>query len=300
MIGETSNKNAELKKFVQTFILAEQPSGYFVLNDIFRYIKEEEDEEVVEEAPPAEEPVEMPKQEEAAPTEPLDAVVVDQKLEQTIEEAKPEATEEPKANGVAEPVAEEPKEEEAPTPEAVEKEIAAEASAEVEKPQDPVPTPAAVTRAPSAAKVPAVPAAPPKAMSWANRAAAAAAASAPKPAVPQVKPASPATTTQARAPPAATPTPAAATTPDVKDDKENQNPLAKSDGWQTAGNDAKRQNRPAAAQPQEKEGTMGYIRNVTEGVNADELKAAISKFGEVTYFDINRQKVCLPSIHSCI
>jgi hypothetical protein len=38
VIGETSNKSAKLRKFVQTFVLAPQPTGYFVLNDIFRYI----------------------------------------------------------------------------------------------------------------------------------------------------------------------------------------------------------------------------------------------------------------------
>lgn len=45
VIGEMSNKSAPHRKFVQTFVLAEQPNGYFVLNDIFRYINEEEDEE---------------------------------------------------------------------------------------------------------------------------------------------------------------------------------------------------------------------------------------------------------------
>ncbi|KAF9051606.1 hypothetical protein BJ165DRAFT_1340784 [Panaeolus papilionaceus] len=41
VIGEMSNHNEPWRKFVQTFFLAEQPNGYFVLNDIFRYLKEE-------------------------------------------------------------------------------------------------------------------------------------------------------------------------------------------------------------------------------------------------------------------
>ncbi|PPR00763.1 hypothetical protein CVT24_000788 [Panaeolus cyanescens] len=41
VIGEMSNHNEQWRKFVQTFFLAEQPNGYFVLNDIFRYLKEE-------------------------------------------------------------------------------------------------------------------------------------------------------------------------------------------------------------------------------------------------------------------
>lgn len=45
VVGELSNKGGAWRKFAQTFFLAEQPNGYFVLNDIFRYMKEESDEE---------------------------------------------------------------------------------------------------------------------------------------------------------------------------------------------------------------------------------------------------------------
>ncbi|KAJ1311236.1 hypothetical protein OPQ81_009736 [Rhizoctonia solani] len=41
VIGEMSNSGEAWRKFTQTFFLAEQPNGYFVLNDIFRYLKEE-------------------------------------------------------------------------------------------------------------------------------------------------------------------------------------------------------------------------------------------------------------------
>ncbi|KAF8068742.1 hypothetical protein FPV67DRAFT_1415200 [Lyophyllum atratum] len=41
VIGEMSNHGEPWRKFVQTFFLAEQPNGYFVLNDIFRFLKEE-------------------------------------------------------------------------------------------------------------------------------------------------------------------------------------------------------------------------------------------------------------------
>ena len=41
VLGELSNKGAEASKFCQTFFLAEQPEGYYVLNDIFRYLKED-------------------------------------------------------------------------------------------------------------------------------------------------------------------------------------------------------------------------------------------------------------------
>ena len=46
VIGELSNRGEAWRKFVQTFFLAEQPNGYFVLNDIFRFLKDE----VVEES----------------------------------------------------------------------------------------------------------------------------------------------------------------------------------------------------------------------------------------------------------
>lgn len=53
VIGEMSNNGGAWRKFAQTFFLAEQPNGFFVLNDIFRNIKEEGDEdEVVDVAAP--------------------------------------------------------------------------------------------------------------------------------------------------------------------------------------------------------------------------------------------------------
>ncbi|EMR08494.1 hypothetical protein PNEG_03320 [Pneumocystis murina B123] len=43
VLGEMSNCDGPSRKFAQTFFLAEQPNGYFVLNDIFRYLKEDID-----------------------------------------------------------------------------------------------------------------------------------------------------------------------------------------------------------------------------------------------------------------
>ena len=45
VIGELSNKSAPQRKFTQTFVLAEQTNGYFVLNDMFRYILEDEEDD---------------------------------------------------------------------------------------------------------------------------------------------------------------------------------------------------------------------------------------------------------------
>ncbi|KAF9262256.1 hypothetical protein L218DRAFT_867827 [Marasmius fiardii PR-910] len=54
VIGEMSNAGGPWRKFVQTFFLAEQPNGYFVLNDIFRFLKEDtvEGEEASDSAEP--------------------------------------------------------------------------------------------------------------------------------------------------------------------------------------------------------------------------------------------------------
>ncbi|QSZ35571.1 hypothetical protein DSL72_008441 [Monilinia vaccinii-corymbosi] len=315
VIGETSNKSAEPKKFVQTFVLAQQPTGYFVLNDIFRYINEEGEEEqgeapeVKEESAPAPlvDDVEMPAapaaaEEPAAPEATLDADVVDKKLEETIV-AEP-ATAEPTTNGdsaeaateAAEEKPEEPKvEERTPTPEEIEKAVDEELKAP-EKPKDPVPTPE-LSRQPSAVKpAPVQPATPAKPMSWAARIAASA-GSAPKPAVPVVQPkaAAPAAPKPAApaAQPAKQPTTPATTAATPAAEKKDNSPTG-SAGWQTAGGDAKRQNRPQSIsqQPAEDKGTLGYVRNVNASVKDEELRSALSSFGELIYFDINRSKNC--------
>lgn len=41
VLGEMCNRDAPLQKFSQTFFLAPQPNGYYVLNDIFRFLKDE-------------------------------------------------------------------------------------------------------------------------------------------------------------------------------------------------------------------------------------------------------------------
>ena len=232
------------------------------------------------------------------PAAALDADVVDKKLEETIV-SMPAVTDVPPTNGTADTVeAEEApvsatKTEEIPTPESAEKAVEEEIK-EPEKPQDPVPSPV-ISRLPSTSKpaASAQPAAPPKPLSWASRAAAAV-GSTPKPAVPAVAPKTSTPPAQTRtAPPtqAAKPTTAQPNSAQSEKEKENNPP----GGWQTAGSDhSKRQNRPQSVSgPPEKEGTMGYVKNVTEKVGTDELRAALGAFGELIYFDVNRGKVGL-------
>jgi hypothetical protein len=236
--------------------------------------------------------------EEPASSE-LDTKVVDKKLEETIE-AEPAVAEEPATNGTNAEVESEDKpesvaeSEDIPTPEVAAKEVEEEV-AEPEKPKDPVPTPA-ITRAPSSSKPtpPAQPTGPPKPLSWASRAAAAVGTT-PKPAVPIITPKTSTPPAQPRAAPPSQPkaaqasTPAAATVTPSEKDKEN----TPGSGWQSVvGEHAKRQNRPQSiSSPPEKEGTMGYVRNVTEKVQTEELKSALGAHGKLIYFDVNRQKV---------
>ncbi|KAK2679935.1 RNA recognition motif domain [Fusarium oxysporum f. sp. vasinfectum] len=272
VIGETCNNNKAPKKFVQTFVLAQQPSGYFVLNDILRYIDDESDDESAaasEEA--AEEPAAPATEEPAAAVEPeatqsveetkeeapaLDPEVVDQKLEEvstskesvTLNGSTPEEVDEAKAPETKPEVPAETADEAA-------KELAEEDVKEPEKPKDPSPTPVSKpVAAPPAA--PEKPAAPPKPMTWASRAAAAL----PKPVVPLPK-----TTTP----------------PDAA-------------GWQTAGSDSKRQNRPQSVSgpPADKESTTAYVKFVTDKVQDADLRNALTAFGELKSLDIIRQKNC--------
>ena len=230
--------------------------------------------------------------EEAAPAA-LDADVVDKKLE-TVEAEPTAAVSTTNGTGETTVEAEEApvaatKVEEVPTPETAVKAVEEEIK-EPKKPKDPTPSPV-ISRPPPATKPaqPAHPPAPAKPLSWASRAAAAV-GSTPKPADPALTPKTATPPAQTRAAPPATKPAAAQPTPapSAPAEKENNAP----GGWQTAGDHAKRQNRPQSiSAPPEKEGTMAYIRNVTEKLSPEELRTALEAYGTLIYFDINRTKV---------
>lgn len=227
-----SNDSGPWRKFAQTFFLAEQPNGYFVLNDIFRFLKEdtvadeEEDaaEETVDGYDKLEEsvPVAVPESkievaEKEEPVVPLQQEEVPKAAEQKIvetpaaapvkEEVTKSVVEEvskdvatpapaPVANGSAEKAA-------TPVAEAAPVEVAA-----------PVETPAAPAQKatpPPAAATPSKPAAPPAPKTWASLAKGAAGAWG-KPA-PAPSPAAPAAAPKPAAPAAAAPAAAAPTAP---------------------------------------------------------------------------------------
>ncbi|KII87621.1 hypothetical protein PLICRDRAFT_54700 [Plicaturopsis crispa FD-325 SS-3] len=154
VIGEMSNHGDPWRKFVQTFFLAEQPNGYFVLNDIFRFLKEETvegDDASETEATAPTVSVPEPAPEPAAPTpayepEPEPAPV-------------PEPVEEPPTTVIPEPVAPTPPPEPSPQPNGIHHTEPEPAPPAVEEPPAPVsapePTPAPPT--PAAAPPPAAP-----------------------------------------------------------------------------------------------------------------------------------------------
>jgi hypothetical protein len=66
-----------------------------------------------------------------------------------------------------------------------------------------------------------------------------------------------------------------------------------SGGWQTAGAEHSRKQSRSQTQPPPNDGRVrAYVKNVYPEVGSEELKAALSKYGEIVYFDISRQKVC--------
>ncbi|KAG0170631.1 hypothetical protein DFQ28_000156 [Apophysomyces sp. BC1034] len=93
VMGEMCNKNGPSQKFCQTFFLAPQPNGYYVLNDIFRFMKDdvdidyygcdEEDDEEEQRQQQLEDELEIPQPEKAMElaimpiSEPIETVELD-------------------------------------------------------------------------------------------------------------------------------------------------------------------------------------------------------------------------------
>ncbi|EEP77049.1 predicted protein [Uncinocarpus reesii 1704] len=284
VIGELSNKSEPPRKFVQTFVLAEQRNGYYVLNDIIRFLVDDDeeiitDEQVPDETPSAKAPVEQVEvQEEATPEQPdngrqadTEAAVqeVDEKLVATAKEPEPkteeaEAAVEPKQ--VTEPST-------APVPTTAE-------ALEQEKPKEPEPTPIV---SPSKAATPVVekeniPPVKPASMSWASIASSntnKAAAVATPVAVPHPVPVA-----QPRAAPVPAPSqPAQPTVPANGETAPSQTSSSSGSEWQTAGRGRD-------------ENVLAYIKNVNEKVDAALLKQTLQRFGKLKYFDVSRQRSC--------
>lgn len=294
VIGEMSNKSEPHHKFVQTFVLAEQPNGYFVLNDIFRYLKDDED-EIVDDEPiqpevPAEEPP-TPADGQVTVEDHADEVVaseptiqkVDEKLEE--EKAATEEAETAEVNGAIIPAATEESvavpESTATTEETGEKSVD---SAADEQPTEPETT--AATPAPAETAGAGNPEAPPAKKTWASMLGGGGVKAPAVPALPASTPASQSKTSRP-APASQAPKSAIDTTVPAPNTT-SSTPTSQSNGWQTAEHSKKGktgQNKPT-------EGVvLAYIKNVNEKVDARILREVLESFGELKYFDVSRQRV---------
>ncbi|CAL5872250.1 uncharacterized protein PFLUO_LOCUS6511 [Penicillium psychrofluorescens] len=280
VIGEISNKSEPSRKFAQTFVLAEQPNGYYVLNDIFRYLVE--DEELAQEEAAPQPVVEAPT---AAPAAPAAPAVDDQVTELAAVNKVDEKLEEAKTNGdIAQPKEVPPQtngtpaeeETQAPLP-AVEAELV-----ENEKPQTPEPSPAPEQQ--EAEKEPEAPSSfAPK--SWATIASKPGAQPPVIPAIPAAAPkAAPAAAPAAAASQPAAPVATPAAEPAASQDTASNDGA----GWQTAGSDHKKTQSRAG----EEQTVLAYVKNVTDKVDASLLKQTLSRFGKLRYFDVSRPKNC--------
>ena len=339
VIGEISNKAAAHRKFVQTFVLAEQPKGYFVLNDIFRYILEDEEEEMengeVADEAAATQPLE-PEHESTTLTsssDPVqqehDAEQVDRKLEEEVlQQSGPDldppsdvtpaiAPTSAEAVDIAEdapaaaPVVKEAEGEVAEAPEQAAEAAAVQDEAQPERPRDPDPTPIASPSKPTKAdpvESPAstLPVAPPKPAApktWANLVAA---NRAPAPAVPNGAPSNSSITSPPAPQPKAAPssTNQSATPPtSANEDAPTKTQQNGNSGWQMAGSDnSKKQGRQQSQSGSgSQENVLGYVKYVTDKVDASILKTTLAQYGKLVYFDVSRPKVCFeitPSMNS--
>lgn len=313
VIGAMSNRSEPHRKFVQTFNLAPQNNGYYVLNDIFRYLLDEEEETGSGDA--SQEMTQMTTvsvgYQEPAPTlndtepkgltsssDPVaqehDASLVDTELEEVVREQESETKETvPAVNGTPEV---EQTDDVKETPAAVASNTETpDDGAQTEQLKDPEPEPEPAPQPKEPAK-PAPPVKPPVPRTWAQL------ASSNRPAAPTatVPAAIPSPTIQAKpiqspqvlAPiaPAAVATP---TTPAREPSPAEGSQEGSSGGWQTAGAEHSRKQSRSQAQPPSNDGRVrAYVKNVYPEVGSDELKAALSKHGEIVYFDISRPKVC--------
>ena len=211
----------------------------------------------------------------------------------------------------AAPVVRETEEGVADTPEQAAEAAAVEDQAQPEKPRDPDPTPIASPPKPVKADLvesaaSATPVAPPKPAApktWANLVAA---NRAPAPAVPNGAPSNSSITSPPAPQPKAAPssTNRSATPPtSASEDAPTKTQQNGNSGWQMAGSDnSKKQGRQQSQSGSgNQENVLGYVKNVTDKVDASILKTTLAHYGKLVYFDVSRPKVCseiAPSINT--
>lgn len=298
VIGEMSNKSEPHHKFVQTFVLAEQPNGYFVLNDIFRYLSNDEDEIVEDAQPQAEVPAEEPptpaegftaSQQSMEDTAVTEAAVeaIDEKLEEDKQETAPVGGQE--VNGALIPPSAEQAADEPETSEAEEEGVEEEEEAAAPAPEEPIASEATQTKTtPDAAAATVAPAsadAPPAIKTWASMVGGAAK----PPAIPALPVTTPAAQPKAPRPAQSAQAPKATADSSANASTTASTPTSQSNGWQTADH-SKKGSRPAN-KPAPEGLVLAYIKNVNDKVDARILREVLESFGELKYFDVSRPRV---------
>ncbi|KAF9907554.1 hypothetical protein EC991_010850 [Linnemannia zychae] len=304
VLGEMSNRGGPSQKFVQTFFLAEQPKGFYVLNDIFRYLKDdsEVDAEVVEEeeqqqeepqiaicppapepevaiCPPAPEPVPEPEI-AICPPAPEPEIIVPPTLEPQVAicPPAPEPVVEEKKPAVEEKKTEkkEHKKHDKKADKKETKKDAAKKEAEVtEKPKTPEPTkkqngaPAAAETVAPAVETPVpapapVPAEPPKPKTWANLAA--------KDSSAWGAAASAAKGSSVNISQPVTPKPQVVSQPKPQQQQQQQGGFQKVNGHN--------------------EFYPIYVKNITDRISEEQLREALSKFGVVKKVELTQKGNC--------
>ncbi|KAG0248592.1 hypothetical protein BG011_010120 [Mortierella polycephala] len=283
VLGEMSNRAEPSQRFVQTFFLAAQHMGYYVLNDIFRYLKEDTQEECVEEAEDYKEAEDIASQstesfvvaEESETTvAPVDVMVEEVTLELEVQDEMPApapAVVEEK-NRVPEEKAEEKadKKDGKKSDKKDSKDAQAEIKEEAEVTEKQEPTEPAVKEsvAPSATVI--EPESAPSA--------------APEPAPASVQPPKPKTWANLFTAAKAAPVNVAQASP---------KPQPQSQASQAQASQAHGQNKPQGARANGREEYHSiYIKNVTERMTIDQLREAFTKFGRVKHLEFTQKRNC--------
>ncbi|KAK3835008.1 MAG: hypothetical protein J3R72DRAFT_424498 [Linnemannia gamsii] len=265
VLGEMSNRGGPAQKFVQTFFLAEQPKGYYVHNDIFRFLKDDHEEEQEEEEDEdltemyAEEEVEQDEEDQVETFLPAGSVVV--AVESAPVEVKVAVAHEPVVAPAATtaPIKTPYQEDKVDKPEMVEvikaKPVTVVAAVEPAQPVQSEPTAAPA------------PTGPPKAKTWATVTKVVA-----SPVVPSPAPVKPQT-------PTPTSTPAPVSYHQVQVQQHHGQGYPSGQGQQGQGR-------------RFVEYHSIFIKNVNDKITEEQLREAFSRFGRIKHLDMTQKKNC--------
>ncbi|RPB27712.1 hypothetical protein L211DRAFT_834562 [Terfezia boudieri ATCC MYA-4762] len=308
VMGDMIKDQGPCQRFTQTFFLAEQPNGYFVLNDIFRYLKEEEEvfpeeEEAAPEpeaVPVEESPVEEPEpvkesedtsvpteaEPEPEPTKPEEPVSVAPAVPEisaavpTVNEITNGTPVVEEAESVPEPMIELPEAVPEPTEEALPSLPAPQAESTDVTPAQltPVATPPPQQIPVEKPAAPVPPPAPARPATWASLL-----GSNSRPTVPVASPA-----------PQATQAPPVSQQP-VQTSQSNTAAAASTSsghGWQSVSDSSRRYAKPTSIAGAGDLQTQAFIKYGSENIDVSSLKDVLGNFGTIKNVEMIRERSC--------